>query len=131
MGLMTLNLAFQAVNKILEVQYGISIVQWSFLKILSKMPTVSPLALAKALTVTPGTLTQTIARLEKKKFIFVCHDPKDARKKMISLTRSGKLALDSIENNFKVIFSNIQFVDSELSVLHDFLKNVRARLDLI
>ncbi|OFZ18254.1 MAG: hypothetical protein A2Z20_10710 [Bdellovibrionales bacterium RBG_16_40_8] len=126
--LMSLNLIFQAINKTLEAKYGLSIVQWSFLKTLAGMPAIAPLALAKALRVSPGTLSQTTMRLEKKKYIFVCNDPKDARKKMISLTRSGKDTLDSIDKSYTLIFSNIQNISSELKTIEIFLCNTKSHL---
>ncbi len=126
--LMALNLTFQSINKILEAKYGLSIVQWSFLKTLAERPISSPLALAKALNVTPGTLSQTTMRLEKKKYIFVCNDPKDARKKMISLTRSGKETLDSIDQSYCHIFSSIRSVVNELKAVENFLSSTKSHL---
>lgn len=126
--LMALNLTFQAINKILEAKYGLSIVQWTFLKTLAEMPAIAPLALARVLKVTAGTLSQTTVRLEKKKYLFVCGNPKDARKKMISLTRSGKEALNSIDKNYKLIFSGIQNVSNELKAIETFLNNTRSQL---
>lgn len=79
----------QAINKAFESKHGLSIVQWSVLKTLVERPAVSPQLLARALGVSPGTLTQTLVRLSRKKLIFTCDDPKDARKKIISITRAG------------------------------------------
>ena len=58
--LMNLSLTLHHINKTLESKCGMSIVQWSLLKTLLNMPAASPLILAKALGVTPGTLSQTL-----------------------------------------------------------------------
>ena len=84
-------------NKKAEREFGISLVQWRLLKQLIDMPAVSAFNLAKAVGVHPSTLTQTLRRLEIKKYIFIAEDPKDSRKKVISLTRQGKNILDRVE----------------------------------
>ncbi len=127
--LMNLNLMCQNINKILETKFGLSMVQWSLLKTLLNMPAVSPLVLAKALQVTPGTLTQTLNRLDRKKYLFMCNDPTDARKKMISITKLGKDTLSSIDEIFKRIFSEINLVDSEIEKIDNYLRQkVKSRI---
>lgn len=126
--LLFLNSTFQSINKILETKNGLSIVQWSFLRTLLERPAIAPQALAKALGVTPGTLSQTTLRLEKKKYIFVCEDPKDARKKMISLTRLGKDALEKSLVKYENIFSNIANADVEIKTIADFLNRTKKQV---
>lgn len=127
--LMNLSLTLQNINKSLELKCGLSVVQWSFLKTLLNMPAVSPQILARALGVTPGTLSQTLTRLERKKYLFMCDDPTDARKKMISITRSGKDALASVNKIFEQIFSEIDLIEDGLTKIDDFLKDkVKLRL---
>lgn len=121
--LMDLSLTLQNINKSLELKCGLSVVQWSLLKTLLNMPAVSPLVLARALGVTPGTLSQTLMRLDRKKYLFMCDDPTDARKKMISITRLGKKALASVDEEFERIFSEINLIDDGVTKIDDFLKN--------
>ncbi len=123
--LLSLNLKFQGLNKALESKHGLSIVQWAFMKTLLHMPAVSPQGLAKALNVTPGTLTQTANRLLKKGYVFGCSDPSDARKKMLSLTRHGKEALDSIDKHYDLIFSEMKTVKNEIVAVGEFLNKTR------
>ncbi len=82
-------------NKQSERRVGVSLVQWCLLKRLIDMPSASAQSLAAEVGVHPSTLTQSIKRLERKNFIFVIVDPKDSRKKLISITRHGK---ESLEN---------------------------------
>lgn len=128
--LLSLNLKFQGLNRTLESKYGLSIVQWAFMKTLLHMPAVSPQGLAKALNVTPGTLTQTSNRLEKKNYIFICSDPSDARKKMLSLTRQGKDVLDTIDKHYDMIFSEMKNVKNEIVAVGEFLSKTREGFDL-
>lgn len=127
--LMDLNQTLQHVNKTLESKCGLSVVQWSLLRTLLNMPAVSPLVLAKALGVTPGTLSQTLGRLDKKKYLFMCDDPSDARKKMISITRLGKEALETIDVELEHVFSEIHVIDGEVERVNEYLrKKVKTRL---
>jgi DNA-binding MarR family transcriptional regulator len=119
--LLSVNLKFQGLNKTFEYRFGLSIVQWAFMKTLLQMPAASPQGLAKALNVTPGTLTQTAARLERKKFIFVCSDPKDARKKMLSITREGKDVLDDIDKHYELVFSKLMAMKREIFTIEKYL----------
>lgn len=120
-GLIDLNLAFQRINKALEAKYGLSVIQWSLLQTLIEMPAVSPLVLARALRVTPGTLTQSLNRLEKKEYLFMCDDPSDARKKMISITRKGKNVLESAEGEYQRVFKEIENVRDAIEKVDVFL----------
>lgn len=81
-------------NRRAEKHLGLSLVQWYLLMKLIDLPAASPFALAAAVGVHPSTLTQTLKRLEKKEFIYVGEDPHDSRKKVVSITRAGKIALD-------------------------------------
>lgn len=87
--------SIHVLNKKSESRFGLSLVQWHLMSRLVDMPATSPLALAAAVNVHPSTLTQTMKRLLKKKFIFIAEDPKDSRKKLVAMTRAGKNALDA------------------------------------
>lgn len=119
---MDLNLTLHHVNKTLESKCGLSVVQWYLLKNLLNMPAVSPLVLAKALGVTPGTLTQTLTRLDRKKLLFMCDDPNDARKKMISITRLGRDTLENVDREYERAFAGIELFESAIAQLDEYLK---------
>lgn len=113
--------SIQALNKRTEKYCGLSLVQWCLLKYLIDMPGSSAQLLAKAVGVHPSTLTQTLKRLEKKKFIFITEDPKDSRKKLISITRAGKYTLETTAGN-------VQVWTKDLSILGDDLDRVQSHL---
>lgn len=128
LNLLNISSSFQSLNKVFESKFSLSIVQWAFMKTLLQMPAAAPQILAKVLHVTPGTLTQTIVRLERKKYIFVCGDPKDARKKMISLTREGKENLDSVDRGFERIFSPYKTKKKEINAVEGFLDTTLSEI---
>ncbi|MGE3973544.1 MAG: MarR family winged helix-turn-helix transcriptional regulator [Bdellovibrionales bacterium] len=120
--LLKVNLLFQKMNKTLEDKIGLSLVQWFLLWTLKSMPAIGPLGLARALGITQGSLTQSLRRLSGKNLILVCDDPKDARKKIISLTRVGKRVLDKSTVDFEFIFEDLKKLDGELSEIKNYLK---------
>lgn len=86
--------SIQVLNKRSERRFGLSLVQWYLLRRLVRMPACSPQDLATAVGVSPGTLTQSMRRLERKRLLFVADDPHDSRRKMVSITRAGKNLLE-------------------------------------
>ena len=113
--------SIQALNKRSEKTMGLSLVQWCLLRCLIDMPASSAHLLAKAVGVHPSTLTQTLKRLERKNFIFITEDPKDSRKKLISITRSGRDVLE-------VTGASIDDWSRDLSILGEDLHRVRSYL---
>jgi DNA-binding MarR family transcriptional regulator len=83
------NLKFHSLNKNAEISLGLSLVQYHLLVTLRDMPGSSPQQLADAVGMHPSTLTQSIKRLQRKDVIFIADHPKDARKKLLSVTRQG------------------------------------------
>ncbi len=84
------NLEFHCLNKDAEAGFGLSLVQYHLLVALRDMPGCSPQQLADTLGMHPSTLTQSFKRLQRKEAIFVADDPRDARKKILSVTRRGQ-----------------------------------------
>ena len=118
-----IGLSIQNLNKKSEKKLGLSLVQWCLLKHLIDMPAVPAHFLAKTVGVHPSTLTQTLKRLERRKYIYIAEDPKDSRKKLISLTRLGNNALENANApmiNWSINFSDLK---AELQHLRSFLKN--------
>lgn len=120
--LFQIGVSLHQLNKRLEKHLGLSLVQWCLLKKLIDMPAVSALSLANAVGVHPSTLTQTLKRLERKKYIFVMRDLVDSRKKLISITRSGKNNLELTSKKMKKRLSTLFELEKELSTLQSVLK---------
>ncbi len=87
--LVRMSLAFHSLNKGAEARLGLSLVQYHLLATLRDMPGCSPQNLAGTVGMHPSTLTQSLKRLQRKGAIFVAEDPKDSRKKILTMTRVG------------------------------------------
>lgn len=95
--LVKMSLAFHNLNKAVEAELGLSLVQYHLLFHLRDRPGVSPQSLAKLVGMHASTLTQSLKRLSKRELLFVSEDPRDSRKKMITLTSLRRDALDQFE----------------------------------
>lgn len=113
-------------NKKSEKEIGVSLAQWSVLKQLIDMPGTSALKLAHSVGVHPSTLSQTLKRLEKKNFLYLLEDPKDSRKKLISITKVGKTALESFEENIRPLSKKFSSIEKDIDNLSHFLENNEA-----
>jgi DNA-binding MarR family transcriptional regulator len=91
-----LSMEIERLGQRMQEKCGISLAQWSVLIRLKDLPAVTAQELATAVGVHPSTLTQALKRLEKKKFISIAKDPKDSRKKILSLTRQGADRLEEV-----------------------------------
>lgn len=87
------NLKFHAINMNAEKRLGVSLVQYHLLATLRDMPGSSPQQLADAVGMHPSSLTQSLKRLLKKGTILVIDDPRDARRKLLTITRHGQEVL--------------------------------------
>lgn len=85
--------AVQHLNKHAEEGLGVSLVQFRLLRELIDLPGTSSQALARRARVHPSTLTQSIRRLDRKGFLHVATDPRDSRKKLLTVTRDGRDAV--------------------------------------
>ena len=92
--LVKMSLAFHNLNKKAESSLGLSLVQYYLLTAIRDMPACSLQRLADAVEMHPSTLTQSIKRLQKKECVFVAEDPKDSRKKILTMTRDGQKLLE-------------------------------------
>jgi len=119
------SLLLHNLNKEAERRTGLSIVQWSILKHVLEMPGTSAQELSDAVKLHPSTLSQSLKRLIRKELILVLADPRDSRKKIISLTRKGKDALDQAETQMEEIASNLSRAEKELYFLEDCLSSLR------
>jgi DNA-binding MarR family transcriptional regulator len=116
-----LNLLIHNLNKRCEQKHGISLVQWCVLKHLIDLPGTSAHHLSNSIGVHRSTLTPTLKRLEKKEFIFINKNHQDARKKVIAITRLGKIKLETIENFFENAPKTQTDIEGELLFLNDFI----------
>jgi len=124
-----LSLLLHNFNKEAERRTGLSIVQWTILKHLIDMPAASAQELSDAVRLHPSTLTQSMKRLIRKGLIFVSEDPRDSRKKIISLTRNGKNTLDHSNIQMEEIASGLAAIESDLYVVESGLASLRYRRD--
>ena len=108
-------------NKRAEKEMGLSLAQWSVLKQLIDLPGTSAHHLAKTVGVHPSTLSQTLKRLEKKGFLFYFEDPKDSRRKQISITKSGKITLEEFELKTLSFSKELSIFENELNKMSSFL----------
>lgn len=102
-------------NRRFEKTHGMSIVQWSVLKHLVDLPGTSAHQLAEAVGVHPSTLTQTLKRLLKKRYLVVSDHPGDSRRKHIFVTREGNQAVESMRTTNQEILAKIAQVELELT----------------
>ena len=112
-------------NKEAERTTGLSIVQWSILKHVLEMPGTSAQELSEAAGLHPSTLSQSLKLLIRKEFILVIEDPRDSRKKIISLARNGKSMLDQAQKPMDEIASKLAPVEKELYALEECLSSLR------
>lgn len=120
------SLLLHNLNKEAERRTGLSIVQWSILKHVLEMPGTSAQELSDVLRLHPSTLSQSLKRLIRKELILVLEDPRDSRKKIISLTRNGKEALDQSEKQMEEIATSLVRAEKELYFLEECLSTLRS-----
>ena len=102
-----LSLSLHHLNRDIERKFKLSLVQLFVLLRLRHMPATCSKVLAAAVGIHPSTLTQTLRRLERKEYIFVAADPRDSRRKLISLTRSGCQAIEIGYRDLKGVLGSI------------------------
>lgn len=87
------NLEFHRRNQRAEELWGATLVQVYVLHRIQFCPGISPQELAVVTGMHPSTLTQTLKRLHTRRWICIEEDPRDARRKMLLLTRGGRIPL--------------------------------------
>lgn len=101
--LVNLSLAFHSLNKLVESFLGLSLVQYYLLSFLRDRPGISPNALASSIGMHASSLTPSLKRLSSRHYLVTSEDPRDSRKKMITLTSTGKQALDRFEEGIEAL----------------------------
>ena len=91
----------------------------------------TPLSLANAFQVTKGTMTHTIATLEKRGFVEVAPNASDGRSKLVYLTDAGRkfqaAAIESLMPSLEVLARNMDV--NKLQEALPVLRQVRQILD--
>jgi DNA-binding MarR family transcriptional regulator len=104
---MQISTSFQRLNKRVEEQIGLSIVQFHLLRTLKEHPGISSLELARATRLHPSTLTQSLRRLVRKGFVFIDKDPRDSRRTILTATRQGRNAIIKFTATFPKLMGDI------------------------
>ncbi len=108
--LVNMSLVLHNLNKTAESQLELSLVQYHLLSCIKESPGTSPQVIAQKAGIHPSSLTPSMKRLEKRKLLFVGEDPRDSRKKILSLTFEGKKVMDFFEAGIEqVISSDVKF----------------------
>lgn len=91
----------------------------------------TPLALARAMQVTKGTMTNTLQRLAAGGLIAVRPDPTDGRGKLVSLTPEGRDARDKAVARLQPVLDQVAAAigDNPIEDAMPFLQSVREFLD--
>ena len=116
------NLQLYNLNKRIEGEIGLSLVQYHLLSTLRDMPGTSFKGLAKAIGMHPSSLTPSLKRLGSRELLYVSEDTRDSRRKMVTLTSTGKAMLDKFEENIERIFE--KFMPQSSSRHEEFYENI-------
>lgn len=113
---------------------GMTFAQFGLLMHLTRQPpdaTHTPVALARAMQVTKGAMTNTLQRLDARGLVHIAPDPDDGRGKRVRLSEAGWRAVPEILQNLKPAFESFAAeIDlSQLGQLLPSLESVREVLD--
>lgn len=114
-------------NKRAEVRFGLSLTQWALLRELRDRPGCSPLALAEALRVAPGSLTQSLKRLARKGYLHIGDDPRDTRRKILALTRAGLRRLQAADLKVEEWSRGLEPLGASIREVQELLEHRAAR----
>lgn len=88
--LWALNHAFERASSRMEAQLGLTAQQRFVIRLLGKLPGVTPGQLSQLLHVDPGSITSTLKRLEARELVARKPDPDDRRRVSLSLSARGR-----------------------------------------
>lgn len=91
--LWALNHALERLSNRMEKRLGVTAQQRLLIRCVGASPGITPGQLATLLHLDPGTISASVARLEKRKLVVRRRDPEDSRRVTIALTKAGR-ALD-------------------------------------
>lgn len=86
----SLEQAFEKARSLLRTRYGITGEQLAILRIINERDPWALADLRNNLSMHPATLGQLLGRMEKRGFVVCSKDPDDKRRRLISVTASGR-----------------------------------------
>ena len=91
----------------------------------------SPAQLAKSFHVTRGAMTNTLSKLEWAGYVHIRPDWEDARRKMVSISRSGRMARDAAISAITPMVSELiaDLGESRVRSSLPVLRELRAKLE--
>ena len=91
----------------------------------------TPAQIAVALQMTPGAITNTLQRMEAARLAVVEPDPRDGRKKRVSLTPEGRGAYQRTMGSLKPRMESLRdaFTQKEFREILPFLRALRAWME--
>jgi DNA-binding MarR family transcriptional regulator len=91
----------------------------------------SPAQLAKSFHVTRGAMTNTLSKLEWAGYIHIRPDWEDARRKMVSISRSGRMARDAAISAITPMVSDLiaDLGEDRVRASLPVLRELRAKLE--
>lgn len=115
------------INKDAERRTGLTLAQWSILKHLIERPAISAQKLSAAVRLHPSTLSLSLRRLVRRGFVWISADPRDSRRRTISLTREGKQQLDLADDEMNRFATELRQISAELTAVEARLLHLAAR----
>jgi len=115
-----------------ELPPGMTMAQFTLLQHFARLGgEKTPLALARAMQVTKGTMTNTLQKLAAGGLIIVRPDPSDGRGKLVGLTPAGRAVRDQAVARLQPVIDRIEAAFGRGSVEDTipFLQEVREFLD--
>lgn len=118
-GIWGVNHAMERVSKRMEQQLGITAQQRMMIRWIGQSPGIVPSVLAEQLRVDAGTVSTTVARLEKRRLVSRKPDPDDGRRVTLWLSAHGR-ALDvstpgTIEHGVALLLNSLSEKDVNIA----------------
>jgi DNA-binding MarR family transcriptional regulator len=111
---------------------GMELSHFGVLNLLARVPTErSPAELARAFHVTRGAMTNTLTKLEWAGYVHIRPDWDDARRKMVSISPSGRAARDAALAAISPLIDDIAQTlgDARVRQTVPVLREIRLRLE--
>lgn len=112
---------------------GVSLARSKFLLFLSKLGPCRSTDIACALNFAPRTVTEAIDGLERDKLVARKPDPEDRRAKIVSITETGRTALEAADHPRKQLIEEIfsALNAEQLEQLHEIASTLIDKVDEI
>jgi Transcriptional regulators len=131
--LWALDHSLQTSSKHMETKLGVTGPQRLAVRIVGKLPGISPVDLAAILHIHPNTLTGILRRLEKRRAVRRVADSTDGRKSHLVLTSRGneidKLNSGTVEAAIRHVLSDLP--PKHINIAEHVISNVIQKLDVL